>query len=329
MLVTGAGSAPGVSALKALGGLGLDLLATAHDPYMPGLYMVDRSFVLPHWSDPQFVDALLEVVRREHIDVVVPVLDDELSVLGPHRDRFAPAVLAMAPQPALELCLDKWLLHERLRGHLPLPRTRRGPDAHLVEASARWVVKPRSGSAGEGVRVVDEQPGALGDDVIVQEHLPGPEVSVDVYVNRRGRTLATVPRMRLSTELGVSSCGRTFHDPRLEQLAARAARLVGVRGIANVQFREDGQGRPRLLEINPRIPGGMALTVAAGANLPALLVREALGEQVDRRLGFEDLAMVRFREEVFLHPDDLKQPRRPRSRLRHLRALPGPVKAGS
>src|SRR5262249_28902934 len=47
---------------------------------------------------------------------------------------------------------------------------------------------------------------------------------------------------------------------------------------ANVQFRDDRQGVPRLMEVNPRIPGTIGLTVAAGVNMPYLAVKLALDE---------------------------------------------------
>ncbi len=305
VLVTGAGSAPGISAIKALADQGFEVRTAGHGPYMPGLYMVDRSYVLPRASDPRFADAVREVVERERIDVVLPVIDDEIAALSAKRHRFRDGVLAIGSTSSVDACLDKWVLHERVRDVLPVPVTRLGSRVDDEGPTGTCVVKPRRGSAAKGVRVLRQPPRSLGDDVVVQEHLPGDEVSVDVFVNADGQAIAAVPRMRLSTELGVSSCGCTFRDPLLEQLALDAMATVGLRGVANVQFRFDADGDARLLEINPRVSGGMALTVAAGANLPLLAVREALGERVDDPVEFRELAMVRYREEVFLDPRDL------------------------
>ena len=65
--------------------------------------------------------------------------------------------------------------------------------------------------------------------------------------------------------------------------------------MANVQFREDAQGQPKLLEINPRFPGTLPLTDAAGINLPALLVAEMQGQKMpDELLPFNEVMTVRY-----------------------------------
>ncbi|MEO8407429.1 MAG: ATP-grasp domain-containing protein, partial [Oxalobacteraceae bacterium] len=46
----------------------------------------------------------------------------------------------------------------------------------------------------------------------------------------------------------------------------------GLNGIFNVQFRE-GQNGLGLLEINPRMSGGIAMACVAGPNLPYLALR--------------------------------------------------------
>ncbi|MET0580910.1 MAG: ATP-grasp domain-containing protein, partial [Pseudoxanthomonas sp.] len=59
-------------------------------------------------------------------------------------------------------------------------------------------------------------------------------------------------------------------------LLAHAQSLVerfGLNGMINVQFKEDAHGRPRLLEINPRASGGVAMSCLSGINLPYLALR--------------------------------------------------------
>jgi carbamoyl-phosphate synthase large subunit len=59
--------------------------------------------------------------------------------------------------------------------------------------------------------------------------------------------------------------------------AQRVASALGLHYLHNIQFRRDAQGQPRLLEINPRIPGTISLTVQAGLNLPLYAFCMALG----------------------------------------------------
>jgi carbamoyl-phosphate synthase large subunit len=96
----------------------------------------------------------------------------------------------------------------------------------------------------------------------------------------------------MKVDSGVAVTARTVKDSELEDMAVRAAQLVGIRGVANVQFKRDVNGLPRLMEINPRFPGTMALTVLAGANLPQLRVDIADGKKVDPP-KWREIAIVR------------------------------------
>ena len=181
-------------------------------------------------------------------------------------------------------------------------------DAADVELPV--IVKPRSGSGSRGIRLVErrtelevlERDGSL----LVQEHLPGPEYSLDVVARADGHVAGVVPRERLKVDSGIAVTGRTLHDDRLEGFARAVAEAIGLTTVANVQVKVDAAGEPALLEVNPRFPGTMPLTVAAGIDMPKLAIGEALGTPVpDGPLPFSDLAMVRYFEERFFAFDDI------------------------
>ena len=123
--------------------------------------------------------------------------------------------------------------------------------------------------------------------------LPGDEYSVDVLADN-GETLAAVVRVRTRAVGGLALTSRVVEAPDVEAAAREVVAAVGLSYVANVQFRRDAGGVPRLLEINPRIPGTIGLTVAAGCNLPLAALALALGERLalpPPRLG---LAGYRF-----------------------------------
>jgi predicted ATP-grasp superfamily ATP-dependent carboligase len=55
---------------------------------------------------------------------------------------------------------------------------------------------------------------------------------------------------------------------------------LGWSGVANVQFVRPPGGRPRLIDLNGRLYGSLALAHAAGVNVPDLWARIGLGESV-------------------------------------------------
>jgi carbamoyl-phosphate synthase large subunit len=313
VLVTGVGGPAGVAVLRSLlRRRDVDVYAGDMDGWASGLYLVpaERRRILEPGLSPTFVDGVRQLCADDKVDVVISTVDVELPPLAARRDDLAGAVLAAPSISTLEVTLDKWELARRCTPLLRVPVTR------LLNAdgvSLKWtfpvIVKPRRGAGSRGVRLVPDRATleAIEPDeaLIIQEHLPGDEYSVDVLASADGTVVAAVPRTRTRVDSGVSIAGQTVHDEGLESTAAAVARAIGLRGVANVQLRRDSEGVPALLEVNPRFPGALPLTIAAGVDMPSLVLDLALGLEIPAKIEFRDLANVRFLEDVFVDPSEI------------------------
>lgn len=317
VLVTGAGGPSGVCFLRALDGAA-ERYAADIDPLGAGLYLVPRAYrlLLPPGDDPTFARAALTLCRRYAVDVLVPTVDAELVALARAADSFADTgVRVLVPDAdGLETCLDKWLLAQACEGAVRVPVTRLlGPAGASADngfdGGFPAIAKPRTGSGSRGVTLVEDAAGLarLPQDgsYLVQEMLPGTEYSVDVLTDGAGRVVAAVPRARDKTDSGIVVAGRVLHAPGLSALAEATVHTLGLRGVLNVQVREDRDGRPALLEVNPRPPGGLSLTVAAGIDMPRWAVAGLLGVTLPDRIAHRETAVVRHWQDVVMHPREL------------------------
>ncbi len=310
VMVTGAGGPAAVSVMKSLSAdASVNLIAADMDPGAAGLYLVppESRTLVPAGTDAHYADATLARCAGLGVDVLIPTCDAELRPLGKARDEFRRAgiELLLAPDSALEVCLDKLALAERCAGHLPVPRTER---LDKIADPESWtypvMIKPRSGSGSRGISVAASSEELLrlepSPDFLVQDYLPGEEYSVDVLADVTGHVVAAVPRVRERVDSGVSVAGRTVHDAELERLGAGVAAATGLTYVANVQFRRDPDGRPALLEVNPRFPGAMPLTVASGVDMPLMALDSLRGRPLPEHADFRETAMVRYLEERFV-----------------------------
>ena len=313
VLVTGAGGPAGVAVIRSLlKRADVEVYAGDMDGWASGLYLVPaerRRLLLPGLA-PDFVDGIAEIAKKDAIDVVISTVDVELPPLASRRTELGGAVLAAASEATLAVTLDKWELAQRCAPLLRVPTTRLLTAAGIA---ADWdfpvIVKPRRGAGSRGVHLVADRAALEAhepdDGQIIQENLPGEEFSVDVLADASGEVVAAVPRTRTRVDSGVSIAGRTVHDDELESTAAAVAKAIGLVGVANVQLRYDVAGVPALLEVNPRFPGALPLTIAAGVDLPSLALDLALGVELPARLPFRDLANVRYLEDVFVDPAEI------------------------
>ncbi len=315
ILVTGAGGPAGIAVIRSLlHDPAVEIIAADMDIYASGLYLVDGShrWIIPAGAADDFAGHVLARCRAERIDIVIPTVDAEMLPLAAIWDRFTAAGIriAMTGEDALRCTLDKFALARRCAGRLEVPRTEL-LAADLDPDSWRYpvIVKPRTGSGSRGISTVGSAAELRAlprdDSYIVQDHLPGPEYSLDVLADEAGRVISVVPRSRLRVDSGVSVAGRTLHDPELDRLARAVVQAVGLTLVCNVQARIDRVGRPALLEVNPRFPGAMPLTVASGVDMPKLCLDAVCGRPLPTAVPHIDLVMVRFLEERFFDPATL------------------------
>jgi carbamoyl-phosphate synthase large subunit len=316
VMVTGAGGPAAVSVMKSLSAdPSVSLVAADMDPWAAGLYLVppDARTLVPAGSDPGFADVALARCLAMGADVLIPTCDAELLPLGRARAGFREAgvELLLAPDRALDVCLDKLALVERCAGRVPVPRTERLDQADPGLWTYPVMVKPRRGSGSRGIRMVGSAQELAemqaSADYLVQEYLPGTEYSIDVLADVTGHVVASVPRVRERVDSGVSVAGRTLHDAELERLGADMAVVTGLTYVANVQFRRDASGRPALLEVNPRFPGTMPLTVASGVDMPLMALDALRGKPLPAQAGFRDVAMVRYLDERFIELGEVQE----------------------
>lgn len=115
------------------------------------------------------------------------------------------------------------------------------------------------------------------DPLLVCEHLPGPELSVDCWSDG---TALRRQVARLKHHTPVASKSVAVHIPEVADWVSRLARACGLLDrncVFNMQFRLGQDGTWRVQEVNPRPSGGVHLSAALGANLLAAACAFELG----------------------------------------------------
>jgi carbamoyl-phosphate synthase large subunit len=300
------------NALRALGLPGA-VIVTDVNPLSPAVHVADRAYRVPMSFEPRYLDEVHAICEAEQVRLVVPTIDDELPVFAAARDAFAArrVVVACSPEPANEICNDKFATCEHLRASGVSAAATFLPRSLPPDLPLPLFIKPRGGRGAVGafhVRSRRELEFFLEyvPDPVVQEFLDGPEFTIDVLCDFDGRPLSIVPRERVVIRAGVIDRGRTVRDRRLIALAEQACAAIRFAGPLNVQCRMR-RGEPAVFEINPRFSGGIPLTIQAGADFPEMLVRLALGRRVEPRIGsFRDgLWMTSFESSFFLDSPSL------------------------
>ena len=200
-----------------------------------------------------------------------------LGLLARDRERFEGLCgLCIPTTEQLDLFNDKArvsALAEALGVPVPGRYVRRegeDPDAFFRRTPLPCVVKPVCGeklglTAAGRYAVAEDRERAkeafsrfarlAGEDPVVQEYPPGGALGCSVLA-REGEVTASICHRRVRgypVTGGPSSCCQCVTRPDLVSCAEAMVRETGYTGLAMFEFKEDAAGRPRLLEVNPRV----------------------------------------------------------------------------
>ena len=318
VLITGAGTVTCQSVIKGFRQqqeVEVHITTVDPNPLSAGRYLGDVFHLVPLASDDGFTNALLDIVKRERIQLLIPIVDYEFPKIAACRARFEElgCRVAISSPETIALCNCKdQTYHLFVRLGLRTPRT--WLPAQLPEVSEIQFpifVKPRAGRASIGVhKICDAEDlqywSSRVEDPLYQEFVDGDEYTIDVLSDFEGRFLAAVPRKRIEMKVGVSYKGVTVQDDAMVSAAKLIAERAGIIGPCNIQCFRDDRGL-NFFEINPRFSGSLPLTIAAGLNSPLLLAKMALGQKVDKTIFSAKfgLLMLRFWQEVFVSDSGL------------------------
>ena len=313
VLIVPAGSGMAVAAIKALKlDKGLRVVSVDNDKLASGLYLSHKGYLVPPFKDETFYSTLKKIIAKEKIQVVIPALDTILLEFSKRKRDFESigAKVMISNVDAIETARDKWKTYVRLKSILPFPKSFiRKED---IDVKYPLNIKPRGGSGSQQVykiKNVDEL-GFFFDMVenpIVQEYLSGKEYSVDCLSDMNGKLRLCIPRERIETKAGISVKGKIVRNKSLEDMAEKITSKLKLSGPFFFQAKEDGNGVPKVIEINARIAGTMCLSSFSGPNIHSLAVRLCVGENVKIPEIKYDLYVTRYWEEIYLTDEEITE----------------------
>jgi len=290
-----------------------DITATDANPLAAALQVADHSEVVPRLDHPDYAATLTDLCRRRGIDVVFPLIDPDIPVLAAMSDCLAASGtrVATVPRESVEKVQDKWhTLHVFRELSLPTPQSWLPRELPRDGIAYPLFIKPRTGSSSANAFTVRnaEELSFFQNYVpapMIQELLPGPEITSDVICDTRGHVMSVISRRRIEVRSGEVMKGVTCMDPIIIDSCCRIAKALNTKGPITVQglYKDDVF---HFTEVNARLGGGVPLAIAAGARVAEWLLASAADLPLDLPpLGSYETGvfLTRFDESYFLRTD--------------------------
>ncbi len=285
------------------------LLVADRASLTPAGQFADGSFVVPAINEPDYVDCLLDICRRQAVRVVIPLIDIDMVRLAPHASQFADVGTHVVSPPAelVELCFDK-ANFSGFADAAGIPVPRRYTAEQLDGAPYPLFAKPLRGFGSIGsciCRSAEEAQRALATnpELAFEQYIEASEVSVDCYLAAGGRCTVQVQRVRDKVIGGEAVQTHTVRLPAIRKTvngALEALARRGLRGPLNVQV--FATGRPPVIDVNPRLGSASVLSnMASHGRLFRSVLAESCGlaAEGDPNEYEEGLHLYRFLGDVF------------------------------
>ena len=234
------------------------------------------------WNDPDVVADIERVVKDYDVNIILPFVNGAIEIASVCRDRFKDVFVPVTDFETASRLFDKAEAAKVFKeAGFPIPRT-----YSVISAQMPAIAKPRKGGSSRGIHIFQDIEDLMHlqnlSDYLVQEYIEHRrEFTVDSYVTSNGEILVTVPRERLEIMGGESTRTRTCHNEVLENLSRDVIKKLNLRGPVNLQFIYDcDNDRYMLMEVNPRLGGGVICSIYAGAPITDYIINEALGVEL-------------------------------------------------
>lgn len=268
---------------------------------IPASLLSDKYFQLPPIKESVYYNYMLNLLEEEKIDIIVPLIDTDL-VLFPNDnpDLLKLNIISTAPNTnVMNICQSKSKISKLLGNNgIMIPKLYNQKD---IDPEKHYFVKPDSGFGSSGAAALRGKDIDFSKEIIVQEVLQHPEITIEVFC--KDDFLTYIFRERLEVKAGVCTKARFYYDEELEDTIHRINTLLPFPLASCIQFMKNSDNNWCLTDLNMRLGAGTALSSAAGFGLAAAFLSTLSGKN-DYKNYFEKIndnqIVVRVYNEIIM-----------------------------
>jgi carbamoyl-phosphate synthase large subunit len=293
---------PGVAVIRAIRecpDFEVRIIGLSYETLEPGLYMhdlVDKTYQIPYPSagTDTLMGRIMHIHEKEHLDLIIPNFDAELFNFIKLGDKLREVgIQTFLPDMDQFESRDKIKLFDFGKKHeMLIPKDKMIYQARDIAEAAEQIGYPMvvkgkfydaiiANTFEQAQKAFYKIQAKWGLPIIVQEFINGTEINIAALGDGKGNAISIIPMRKLYiTDKGKAWAGITIDDTSFINLARKFIKVTKWCGGCELEVMQTPDGKPYIMEVNPRFPAWIYLTAAAGQNQPATLVKMALGENI-------------------------------------------------
>lgn len=279
----------------------------------PAKHFVDSFYKVPKWDDKEYVNTLLNICKKENVDMLIPLYEKEFILLCENREKFNKigTILILSDKKLIEIFNDKWESYRFfIENGIDTPMTYKKQG--VKDFNFPLIIKPINGAGSQNVFKVDNKKELnffidYIENPIIQEYIKGTEYTIDVLCDLKGNVISIVPRERIEVRAGEVSKGRTVKNKDIIEKTLKLCNKLKIDentkpiGPLTIQCIVDLDNNIKFIEVNTRFGGGVPLTFEAGVPYAKYLGKMVQGYNVRPIIGeFKEMIMLRYDEAIYI-----------------------------
>ncbi|MBG9220339.1 ATP-grasp domain-containing protein [Bacteroides ovatus] len=302
-------------------------------------FMVDAFYQVPAVNDSKFCDTVLNICRKEKVDVYFPNVSAEVETVVARKSEFEAlgVRLSVSNMESVAISNNKFLTYQTLeKAGIPVPRYYGVNSVEDFVEGMKYMgypmkpvcIKIVNGSGSRGVRIIDanksryeifahEKPNSFFtsyedmlailksadklEEMMLVECMQNPEFTVDLLAER-GEVIYEVGRENVVSLMSIAQETVVKYDKLAYKIGVDVVKLLKMDGNVGIDFMRNENGEAVLMDINPRITATVSVIAAAGVNLIYLRVKQLLGEELPKVEPVFGTRLRRRYDEMFTTP---------------------------
>lgn len=319
MSASGSPSMPGIiDCLKKNGERNIRVIGIDMSDEPSAKYLVDKFYKVPAATNEEYVDIVLDICKKESVDIYFPNISVEVTVVSKRKDDFQRigTIISASEIDSVEIANNKLSLYKFLQNKgINVPRFYGVHSIEDFQKGCKYLGYPEvpvclkivDGSGSRGVRIIDskrnrydifvnEKPNSFFiayedmisilkeakeelHEMLLVEYLPGNEYTVDLLANH-GEVKYIAGRENIVSLMSIAQESIVKKDEDAYKMASDVVSALELDGNIGFDFMRDKNDNAILMDLNPRITATVSVIAAAGLNLPYLRIKQLLKEEL-------------------------------------------------
>ncbi len=268
-------------------------------------YCKSRAIYSNPKNELRFISDILNIVKREKYDVLLPIGFTTCMAISNYRERLEPYVkIPIASYESMQIASDKnKTIKFAAENNVPIPQTiypESIKDVEDISNSIKYPVVIKAPEESGSVKYANSEQELItlykkvyrshtpridsGKLPQIQEYIPGEGYGFFALFNH-GEPRAIFAHKRLHEYPptgGPSTMAQSVYDPNINVLGLKLLKALEWHGVAMVEFKKDARDNTfKLIEINPKFWGSLDLAIASGVDFPYLACNMCINGDIE------------------------------------------------